>query len=145
MPLLLSEIMISQYHQILLCVIFKCVFVFTDCAGIVEDYKPPFHDVVPSDPSFEDMKKVICTDQQRPNIPNRWFSDPVSTLPAQIPVHIPLQIKLIRLFVNTKFKIFDKNYSVLTRSSGKQFVFSHWMLQCCQSEHLNRNYMVIAG
>ncbi|KAK7168666.1 hypothetical protein R3I93_004854 [Phoxinus phoxinus] len=47
--------------------------------GIVEDYKPPFHDVVPSDPSFEDMKKVICTDQQRPNIPNRWFSDPTLT------------------------------------------------------------------
>lgn len=47
-------------------------------AGIVEDYKPPFHDVVPSDPSFEDMKKVVCIDQQRPNIPNRWFSDSVS-------------------------------------------------------------------
>ncbi|XP_051566300.1 activin receptor type-1-like [Myxocyprinus asiaticus] len=47
--------------------------------GIVEDYKPPFHDVVPSDPSFEDMKKVVCTDQQRPNIPNRWFSDPTLT------------------------------------------------------------------
>ncbi|XP_077435776.1 activin receptor type-1-like [Vanacampus margaritifer] len=44
--------------------------------GIVEDYKPPFHDAVPSDPSFEDMKKVVCVDQQRPNIPNRWFSDP---------------------------------------------------------------------
>uniref|UniRef100_A0A8C1YKH2 Activin receptor type-1 n=1 Tax=Cyprinus carpio TaxID=7962 RepID=A0A8C1YKH2_CYPCA len=47
--------------------------------GIVEDYKPPFHDVVPNDPSFEDMKKVICIDQQRPNIPNRWFSDPTLT------------------------------------------------------------------
>ncbi|KAI7809093.1 activin receptor type-1-like [Triplophysa rosa] len=47
--------------------------------GIVEEYKPPFHDVVPSDPSFEDMKKVICIDQQRPNIPNRWFSDPTLT------------------------------------------------------------------
>ncbi|XP_053554293.1 activin receptor type-1 [Bombina bombina] len=44
--------------------------------GIVEDYKPPFYDVVPNDPSFEDMKKVVCVDQQRPNIPNRWFSDP---------------------------------------------------------------------
>uniref|UniRef100_A0A8C1MSN1 Activin receptor type-1 n=1 Tax=Cyprinus carpio TaxID=7962 RepID=A0A8C1MSN1_CYPCA len=48
--------------------------------GIVEDYKPPFHDVVSSDPSFEDMKKVICIDQQRPNILNRWFSDPTLTL-----------------------------------------------------------------
>ncbi|KAL0963775.1 hypothetical protein UPYG_G00313400 [Umbra pygmaea] len=52
--------------------------------GIVEDYKPPFHDVVPSDPSFEDMKKVICVDQQRPNIPNRWFSDPTLTSIAKL-------------------------------------------------------------
>ncbi|XP_031714133.1 activin receptor type-1 isoform X1 [Anarrhichthys ocellatus] len=52
--------------------------------GIVEDYKPPFHDVVPSDPSFEDMKKVVCVDQQRPNVPNRWFSDPTLTSIAKL-------------------------------------------------------------
>ncbi|KAI5618602.1 activin receptor type-1 precursor [Silurus asotus] len=52
--------------------------------GIVEDYKPPFHDVVPSDPSFEDMKKVVCIDQQRPNIPNRWFSDSTLTAIAKL-------------------------------------------------------------
>uniref|UniRef100_A0A8C5HZX1 Activin receptor type-1 n=1 Tax=Gouania willdenowi TaxID=441366 RepID=A0A8C5HZX1_GOUWI len=52
--------------------------------GIVEDYKPPFHDVVPSDPSFEDMKKVVCVDQQRPNIPNRWFSDSTLTSMAKL-------------------------------------------------------------
>ncbi|XP_015234036.1 PREDICTED: activin receptor type-1 isoform X1 [Cyprinodon variegatus] len=52
--------------------------------GIVEDYKPPFHDVVPSDPSFEDMKKVVCVDQQRPNIPNRWFSDPTLSSLAKL-------------------------------------------------------------
>nr|XP_022910755.1 activin receptor type-1 isoform X2 [Onthophagus taurus] len=46
--------------------------------GIAEEYKPPFFDVVPNDPSFEDMRKVVCVDQQRPNLPNRWFSDPVS-------------------------------------------------------------------
>ncbi|XP_021163490.2 activin receptor type-1 [Fundulus heteroclitus] len=44
--------------------------------GIVEDYKPPFYDQVPNDPSFEDMRKVVCVEQQRPFIPNRWFSDP---------------------------------------------------------------------
>uniref|UniRef100_A0A2I4DAN2 Activin receptor type-1 n=1 Tax=Austrofundulus limnaeus TaxID=52670 RepID=A0A2I4DAN2_AUSLI len=52
--------------------------------GIVEDYKPPFHDVVPTDPSFEDMKKVVCVDQQRPNIPNRWFSDQTLTSLAKL-------------------------------------------------------------
>ncbi|KAL3287137.1 hypothetical protein HHI36_001617 [Cryptolaemus montrouzieri] len=45
--------------------------------GIVEEYKPPFYDVVPSDPSFEEMRKVVCTDQQRPCVPNRWASDGV--------------------------------------------------------------------
>lgn len=43
----------------------------------MEDYKPPFYDQVPNDPSFEDMRKVVCVEQQRPFIPNRWFSDPV--------------------------------------------------------------------
>ncbi|KAM6308136.1 activin receptor type-1-like [Podargus strigoides] len=45
--------------------------------GIVEEYRPPFFDAVPSDPSFEDMKKVVCIDQQTPVIPNRLFSDSV--------------------------------------------------------------------
>ncbi|XP_048455139.1 activin receptor type-1 [Rhincodon typus] len=52
--------------------------------GIVEDYKPPFYDLVPNDPGFDDMKKVICLDQQRPNIPNRWFSDPTLTSLAKV-------------------------------------------------------------
>eukprot|EP00066_Takifugu_rubripes_P001427 XP_003962581.1 PREDICTED: activin receptor type-1-like [Takifugu rubripes] len=50
--------------------------------GIVEEYKPPFYDQVPSDPSFEDVRKVVCVEQQRPFIPNRWFSD--STLSALV-------------------------------------------------------------
>ncbi|NXT95122.1 ACVL1 kinase, partial [Anhinga rufa] len=45
--------------------------------GIVEEYRPPFFDAVPSDPSFEDMKKVVCIDQQTPVVPNRLFSDSV--------------------------------------------------------------------
>ncbi|CAG9765597.1 unnamed protein product [Ceutorhynchus assimilis] len=52
--------------------------------GIVEDYKPPFSDVVPSDPSFEDMRKVVCDDQQRPIVPNRWTSDSVLSGMAKI-------------------------------------------------------------
>ncbi|XP_078390830.1 activin receptor type-1-like isoform X3 [Cetorhinus maximus] len=49
----------------------------TSISGITEEYRPPFYDVVPTDPSFEDMRKVVCTDHQRPNIPNRWLSDPI--------------------------------------------------------------------
>uniref|UniRef100_UPI00398E4AF8 activin receptor type-1-like n=1 Tax=Pristiophorus japonicus TaxID=55135 RepID=UPI00398E4AF8 len=56
----------------------------TPINGITEEYKPPFYDVVPTDPSFEDMRKVVCTDQQRPNIPNRWFADPTLSSLAKL-------------------------------------------------------------
>lgn len=52
--------------------------------GIVEDYKPPFFDAVPIDPSFEEMKKVVCVDQQTPTIPNRLYSDPTLSALAKI-------------------------------------------------------------
>ncbi|XP_054719260.1 activin receptor type-1-like [Uloborus diversus] len=52
--------------------------------GIAEEYRPPFHDCVPSDPSFEDMRKVVCVDQQRPVIPNRWSSDVTLTSMAKL-------------------------------------------------------------
>ncbi|XP_023244879.1 TGF-beta receptor type-1 isoform X2 [Copidosoma floridanum] len=42
--------------------------------GIHDDYQLPFYDVVPSDPTIEEMRKVVCTDRQRPSIPNRWMS-----------------------------------------------------------------------
>ncbi|XP_067125600.1 activin receptor type-1 isoform X2 [Centruroides vittatus] len=44
--------------------------------GIAEPYKPPYFDMVPNDPSFEDMRKVVCVDGRRPTIPNRWAFDP---------------------------------------------------------------------
>ena len=39
------------------------------------EYQLPFYDMVPSDPTIEEMKKVVCVDQQRPSIPNRWQTD----------------------------------------------------------------------
>ena len=30
--------------------------------------------MVSFDPTIEDMKKVVCVDRQRPQIPNRWQS-----------------------------------------------------------------------
>ncbi|KAK7506299.1 hypothetical protein BaRGS_00002411 [Batillaria attramentaria] len=40
--------------------------------GIHEDYQLPYYDMVPSDPSLEDMRKVVCVDRHRPALPNRW-------------------------------------------------------------------------
>lgn len=48
-------------------------------SGIVEEYMVPYQDVVPGDPSFEEMKKVICGDHLRPSLPNRWNDDPLLT------------------------------------------------------------------
>ncbi|XP_033226738.1 TGF-beta receptor type-1 isoform X2 [Belonocnema kinseyi] len=42
--------------------------------GIHDDYQLPFYDLVPCDPTIEEMRKVVCNDRQRPSIPNRWQS-----------------------------------------------------------------------
>ncbi|TWW66088.1 Bone morphogenetic protein receptor type-1B [Takifugu flavidus] len=43
--------------------------------GIVEEYQLPYHDLVPTDPSYEDMQEVVCIKKQRPSFANRWSSD----------------------------------------------------------------------
>uniref|UniRef100_A0A3P9AN12 receptor protein serine/threonine kinase n=1 Tax=Esox lucius TaxID=8010 RepID=A0A3P9AN12_ESOLU len=43
--------------------------------GIVEEYQLPYHDMVPSDPSYEDMRDLVCIRRQRPSFANRWSSD----------------------------------------------------------------------
>ncbi|XP_054643189.1 activin receptor type-1C isoform X2 [Dunckerocampus dactyliophorus] len=40
--------------------------------GLQEDFQLPYYDQVPSDPSMEDMRKVVCEQKLRPNIPNQW-------------------------------------------------------------------------
>ncbi|PNJ24465.1 ACVR1C isoform 2 [Pongo abelii] len=42
--------------------------------GIVEEYQLPYYDMVPSDPSIEEMRKVVCDQKFRPSIPNQWHS-----------------------------------------------------------------------
>ncbi|TKC41610.1 hypothetical protein EI555_011960, partial [Monodon monoceros] len=43
--------------------------------GIVEEYQLPYHDLVPSDPSYEDVREIVCIKKLRPSFPNRWSSD----------------------------------------------------------------------
>lgn len=45
--------------------------------GIVEEYQLPYYDLVPTDPSYEDMREVVCIKKQRPSFANRWSSDEV--------------------------------------------------------------------
>lgn len=75
--------------------------------GVYDEYQLPYYDVVPPDPTIEEMRKVwstwqlfnnlekkikilmsllcfhqvICLDKQRPSIPNRWHvSDELSII-----------------------------------------------------------------
>ncbi|KAM9368145.1 activin receptor type-1B isoform 6-T6 [Phaethornis superciliosus] len=49
-------------------------FIAADNKGIHEEYQLPYYDLVPSDPSIEEMRKVVCDQKLRPNIPNWWQS-----------------------------------------------------------------------
>lgn len=51
-----------------------------------EDYALPYHDVVPSDPSFEDMYDVVCTKQIRPTISDRWQDEEILQVLSKIMV-----------------------------------------------------------
>uniref|UniRef100_A0A8D8R4L8 receptor protein serine/threonine kinase n=2 Tax=Cacopsylla melanoneura TaxID=428564 RepID=A0A8D8R4L8_9HEMI len=42
--------------------------------GLYDEYQLPFYDCVPSDPTIDEMRKVVCLDQIRPGIPNRWHA-----------------------------------------------------------------------
>lgn len=50
---------------------FLFYFILTE---LNEDFQLPYYDLVPSDPSIEDMRKVVCDQKLRPNIPNQWQS-----------------------------------------------------------------------
>ncbi|KAM9785528.1 serine/threonine-protein kinase receptor R3 [Neosynchiropus ocellatus] len=69
----------------------------TNVNGIVEEYRPPFFDLVPSDPSFEEMKKVVCVDQQRPGLHNRFHSHPILTAIVKIMKECWFQSPIARL------------------------------------------------
>ncbi|EDW57262.1 bone morphogenetic protein receptor type-1B [Drosophila virilis] len=49
-----------------------------------EDYALPYHDVVPSDPTFDDMHAVVCAKGYRPPIPLRWQEDDVLATVSKI-------------------------------------------------------------
>ncbi|XP_022689405.1 bone morphogenetic protein receptor type-1B-like [Varroa jacobsoni] len=37
-----------------------------------EPYRIPYHDSVPADPTFDEMRKVVCISGDRPRIPDAW-------------------------------------------------------------------------
>ena len=53
----------------------------THIIGYAEEPQLPYHDAVPVDPTFEDMKKVVVIDRRRPDIPNTWSQSQVGNQP----------------------------------------------------------------
>lgn len=49
-----------------------------------EKYELPFFDMVPSDPSFDDMHQVVVVKKVRPGIPARWHENTVLSTLAKI-------------------------------------------------------------
>ncbi|KOB71599.1 Saxophone [Operophtera brumata] len=49
-----------------------------NATGAAYEARPPFYELAPSDPSFDDMKKIVCTDAARPD-PN---TDPHPLAPS---------------------------------------------------------------
>ncbi|ESN97289.1 hypothetical protein HELRODRAFT_114367 [Helobdella robusta] len=41
--------------------------------GPVEEYQAPYYDMVGGDPSFDDMKRVVCVNGSRPHVMQRWM------------------------------------------------------------------------
>ncbi|XP_060879283.1 TGF-beta receptor type-1-like isoform X1 [Metopolophium dirhodum] len=44
--------------------------------NIHEEYQLPYYDSVPSDPTIDEMRKVVCLEMKRPPIPQRWNAYP---------------------------------------------------------------------
>jgi TGF-beta receptor type-1 len=53
-------------------------------AGLCEEYQLPYYDLVPSDPTDSEMRKVVSTDRRRPDIANRWQSNEVLRVMSQL-------------------------------------------------------------
>lgn len=52
--------------------------------GQCDEYQLPFYDMVPSDPTIEDMRKVVYVEQQRPHVPDTWLRNPLLKSLARI-------------------------------------------------------------
>uniref|UniRef100_A0A1B6IBK3 Serine/threonine-protein kinase receptor n=1 Tax=Homalodisca liturata TaxID=320908 RepID=A0A1B6IBK3_9HEMI len=52
--------------------------------GIYDEYQLPFFDAVPSDPTIDEMRRVVCVDRQRPSIPNRWQACPALLVMSKV-------------------------------------------------------------
>ncbi len=48
--------------------------------GMHEEYQLPLYDMVPNDPSLDEMREVVCVKKLRPAVPNRWQAHEVNNV-----------------------------------------------------------------
>ncbi|XP_047991972.1 bone morphogenetic protein receptor type-1B isoform X4 [Leguminivora glycinivorella] len=81
----------------------------------VESYALPYHDVVPADPSFDDMHAVVVVQRMRPPVPARWARHPalaaLAALMAECWHHNP-PVRLTALRVKKTLAKFHKDCDV---------------------------------
>ena len=56
------------------------LFLLISETGLCEEYQVPYFDMLPGDPSFDEVKKVVLTEKKRPLVPNRWNRDEVKVI-----------------------------------------------------------------
>uniref|UniRef100_A0A8C7L299 receptor protein serine/threonine kinase n=1 Tax=Oncorhynchus kisutch TaxID=8019 RepID=A0A8C7L299_ONCKI len=69
-PEVLGETLNKNHFQAYIMMARRCV-----TGGIVEDHQLPYYEMVPAEPSFEDMLEVVCVKGLRPTVSNRWNGD----------------------------------------------------------------------
>ena len=65
--------------------------------GTCDEYQIPFFDCVANDPSFDEMKKIVCEDGQRPELPLSYQDDPVNSS------HLSKDFFVFHLFYSVKW------------------------------------------
>lgn len=77
-----------QANQNNVCATYLCsIYLFLRCASesggkylLVDEYQLPYSNLVPPDPSFDDMHEVVCQKGLRPEIPLRWHTNEVTAV-----------------------------------------------------------------
>jgi len=98
--------------------------------GLCEEYQLPYYDMVPADPTHEEMRRVVAIERRRPDIANRWQSNEV-IIPVNItkfvnadPVHWRQSTlaRAGRLPAHFLYPM-DKHYSLPYHFSTSEFIF----------------------
>ncbi|KRZ90376.1 Bone morphogenetic protein receptor type-1B [Trichinella sp. T8] len=85
-----------------------------------EPYKVPYEDLVPSDPSFDEMRRIVCLDQIRPPITANWTYDDVLCALGRLTVECWHPQPTVRLSALRVKKTMSKVLEEICRARSKE-------------------------